>query len=57
MYRPYQHINRRKSKSIKLGNVHIGGNATISVQTMTNTLTTDIQSTIKQIKRITEPQI
>ena len=52
MYRPYQHINRRKSKSIKVGNVQIGNNATISVQTMTNTLTTDIESTIKQIKRI-----
>ena len=52
MYRPYQHIHRRKSKSIKVGNVKIGDNATISVQTMTNTLTTDINSTIKQIKRI-----
>ena len=39
MYRPYQKIHRRKSKSIKVGNVEIGGNAPISVQTMTNTLT------------------
>ena len=52
MYRPYQYINRRKSKSIKIGNVKIGNNAPISVQTMTNTLTTDIESTLKQIKRI-----
>ena len=52
MYRPYQHINRRKSKSIKVGKVQIGGNAKISVQTMTNTLTSDIDATIKQIKRI-----
>ena len=52
MYRPYQNINRRKSKSIKVGQVKIGGGASISVQTMTNTLTSDFESTIKQIKRI-----
>ena len=52
MYRPYQNINRRKSKSIKVGNVKIGNDAPITVQTMTNTLTTDIESTIRQIKRI-----
>lgn len=52
MYRPYQYINRRKSKSIKVGNVKIGDDALISVQTMTNTLTKDIKSTINQIKRI-----
>jgi len=52
MYRSYQNINRRKSKSIKVGNVKIGDNAPISVQTMTNTLTQDIISTINQVKRI-----
>ncbi len=52
MYRSYQNIYRRKSKSIKVGHVKIGDGAPISVQTMTNTLTTDIASTIKQIKRI-----
>ena len=52
MYRPYQNIKRRKSKSIIVGNVKIGNNAPISVQTMTNTLTSDIDSTLKQIKRI-----
>ena len=52
MYRSYQNINRRKSKSIKVGNVKIGDNAPISVQTMTNTLTQDITSTIKQVRRI-----
>lgn len=52
MYRPYQYINRRKSKSIKVGHVKIGGEAPISVQTMTNTLTQDIKSTLNQIKRI-----
>ena len=52
MQRPYQKINRRKSKSIKIGDVEIGNNAPISVQTMTNTLTKDINSTIRQIRRI-----
>ena len=52
MYRSYQNISRRKSKSIKVGNVKIGDNAPISVQTMTNTLTQDITSTINQIRRI-----
>lgn len=52
MYRPYQNINRRKSKSIKVGHVKIGDGSPISVQTMTNTLTKDIESTLKQIKRI-----
>ena len=52
MYRSYQNINRRKSKSIKVGNVKIGDNAPISVQTMTNTLTQDIISTINQVRRI-----
>jgi len=54
MLRSYQKISRRKSKSINIGNVKIGGNAPISVQTMTNTLTSDIKSTIKQIRRITK---
>ena len=54
MIRQYQNINRRKSHPINVGNVKIGDNAPISVQTMTNTLTTDIKSTISQIKRIEE---
>ena len=52
MNRPYQIISRRKSKSINVGNVKIGGKAPISVQTMTNTITSDINSTINQINRI-----
>jgi len=52
MYRSYQNIDRRKSRSINVGKVLIGGNAPISVQTMTNTLTTDIESTLAQINRI-----
>ena len=47
--RPYRYINRRKSKQISVGNIKIGGNATIAVQSMTNTLTTDVQGTIRQV--------
>jgi (E)-4-hydroxy-3-methylbut-2-enyl-diphosphate synthase len=50
-YRPYQHIERRKSRQIHVGPVPVGGDAPITVQTMTNTLTTDIDGTIAQIKR------
>ena len=47
--RPHRVINRKITKEIKVGNVKVGGNAPISVQSMTNTLTTDIKGTIKQI--------
>ena len=52
--RPHRKINRRKTKEIKVGNISVGGNSQISVQSMTNTLTTDIQATIKQINDIHE---
>ena len=52
--RPHRVINRKKTKEIKVGEVTIGGNSPISVQSMTNTLTTDIQKTIQQIKSLTE---
>jgi len=52
--RPFRNIKRRKTKKIKLGNVEIGGDAPISVQSMTNTLTTDIDATIKQINDLEE---
>ena len=52
MIRSYQNINRRKSRAINIGEIKIGNGAPISVQTMTNTPTTDIQSTLSQIKRI-----
>ena len=52
MNRSYQIIRRRKSRSINVGKVLIGDNAPISVQTMTNTLTTDIKATINQIRSI-----
>ena len=49
--RPYRHIERRKSNKIKVGNIYVGGDAPISVQTMTNTPTTDINSTLDQIEK------
>ena len=48
--RPYRDIIRNKTKEIKVGGVKIGGSNFISVQSMTNTLTTDISATIKQIE-------
>jgi len=47
--RPHRVINRKITKEIKVGSVKVGGNAPISVQSMTNTLTTDIKGTINQI--------
>ena len=49
--RPWRNIYRRKSRQIMLGKVAVGGDAPISVQTMTNTLTTDIAATIEQVQR------
>lgn len=49
-YRPYRQIDRRKSRKIQVGSVAVGGDAPISVQTMTNTLTTDVAATITQIE-------
>ena len=47
--RPHRIINRKITKEIKVGNVKVGGNSPISVQSMTNTLTTNIKGTINQI--------
>ncbi len=52
--RPFRDIHRKKTKVINVGDVRIGGNNPISVQSMTNTLTTDIQATIKQVNEIHE---
>jgi (E)-4-hydroxy-3-methylbut-2-enyl-diphosphate synthase len=52
--RPFRDIKRRKTKVINVGKVKIGGDNPISVQSMTNTLTTDVKATIKQINDITE---
>ncbi|MDE1900192.1 MAG: flavodoxin-dependent (E)-4-hydroxy-3-methylbut-2-enyl-diphosphate synthase [Alphaproteobacteria bacterium] len=48
-HRPWRQISRRKSRQIKVGNVLVGGDAPVSVQTMTNTLTSDAKATIEQI--------
>ena len=50
--RPFRDIKRRKTKEINVGNVKVGANNPISVQSMTNTLTTDVKATIKQINEI-----
>jgi (E)-4-hydroxy-3-methylbut-2-enyl-diphosphate synthase len=50
--RPYRDIFRRKSRKIRVGSVEVGGDAPISVQSMTNTLTSDARATIAQVKRI-----
>ena len=47
--RPHRIIKRRKTKKIKLGNISVGGDSIISVQSMTNTLTTEVKKTIEQI--------
>jgi (E)-4-hydroxy-3-methylbut-2-enyl-diphosphate synthase len=50
--RPYRDISRRKSRQIRVGSVLVGGDAPITVQTMTNTLTADAAATIEQIRLI-----
>ena len=52
--RPWKNIYRRKSRQIMVGNVPVGGDAPIAVQTMTNTLTTDIAGTIAQVQAATD---
>ncbi|WP_039019570.1 flavodoxin-dependent (E)-4-hydroxy-3-methylbut-2-enyl-diphosphate synthase [Halocynthiibacter namhaensis] len=52
--RPWRNIERRKSRQIMVGNVPVGGDAPIAVQTMTNTLTTDAKATIEQVLRCAE---
>ena len=52
MLRSYQKINRRKTRVVNVGNVLIGGKSPITVQTMTNTLTSDIKATRKQINNV-----
>jgi (E)-4-hydroxy-3-methylbut-2-enyl-diphosphate synthase len=52
--RPWRDIERRKSRQIMVGSMPVGGDAPISVQTMTNTPTEDAQATIRQIRRCEE---
>ncbi len=47
--RPHRIIKRKKTNKIKVGNIFVGGDAPITVQSMTNTLTTDVKGTVKQI--------
>jgi (E)-4-hydroxy-3-methylbut-2-enyl-diphosphate synthase len=51
--RAYREIRRRKSRQIRVGKVPVGGDAPITVQSMTNTLTTDAEATIRQIDALT----
>ena len=50
--RPHRIINRKKTRPINVGNVIVGGDSPISVQSMTNTLTTDVQATVNQINQL-----
>jgi (E)-4-hydroxy-3-methylbut-2-enyl-diphosphate synthase len=50
--RPYRHVQRRKSRQIMVGAVPVGGDAPITVQSMTNTLTSDVAATVAQIKAL-----
>ena len=52
--RPFRDIKRKKTREINVGDVKIGNNNPISVQSMTNTLTTDIKLTLKQMEAIAE---
>ncbi len=52
--RPYRQIIRRKSRQIHVGSLAVGGDAPISVQSMTNTLTSDARATINQIRGLEE---
>ncbi|MBV1886990.1 MAG: flavodoxin-dependent (E)-4-hydroxy-3-methylbut-2-enyl-diphosphate synthase [Parvibaculaceae bacterium] len=52
--RPWRDIERRKSRQIHVGSVPIGGDAPIAVQSMTNTITSDVKATIEQIQQLEE---
>ena len=55
--RPHRIINRKKTKKIHVGKISVGGNSFISVQSMTNTLTTDIKSTVNQILSLEKQEL
>ena len=52
--RPFRDIKRKITKEINVGEVKVGGNNPISVQSMTNTPTKDIKKTVSQINQISE---
>lgn len=47
-------IQRRKTRKVKVGNLYIGGDAPITIQSMTNTKTSDVEATVNQIKALEE---
>jgi len=51
--RPYRTIDRRRSRQIRVGSVAVGGDSPITVQSMTNTLTSDAKATLEQIAALT----
>ena len=53
-YKEFRDIKRKKTKEINVGNIKIGGDNPITVQTMTNTLTTNVKETIEQINNCAE---
>jgi (E)-4-hydroxy-3-methylbut-2-enyl-diphosphate synthase len=53
-YRPWRRIDRRPCRKIRVGSVEVGGDAPISVQSMTNTLTSDAEATIAQVRELEE---
>jgi (E)-4-hydroxy-3-methylbut-2-enyl-diphosphate synthase len=53
-HRPWRAIDRRPSRKIRVGKVEVGGDAPITVQSMTNTLTADAQATINQVRELQE---
>ena len=48
--RPYRDIQRRVSRKVWVGKVPVGGDAPITVQSMTNTVTSDVKATVDQIQ-------
>lgn len=52
--RPWRAIDRRKSRKIRVGSVEVGGDAPITVQSMTNTVTADAKATIEQVRQLEE---
>jgi (E)-4-hydroxy-3-methylbut-2-enyl-diphosphate synthase len=52
--RPWRNIDRRQTRQIHVGPVAVGGDAPITVQTMTNTLTTDVKATVEQVQACAE---
>ncbi|MBY0395314.1 MAG: flavodoxin-dependent (E)-4-hydroxy-3-methylbut-2-enyl-diphosphate synthase, partial [Thermoleophilia bacterium] len=52
--RPWRAIDRRASRKIRVGSVEVGGDAPITVQSMTNTLTADAKATIEQVRQLEE---